>query len=527
MVANSVADLITATPNLVTSITPFTLESLKGFPYQTYYQQQEDYSELEKWYFGTVLEEVVVSADGKTLVEKYPIKINPLRNTSYKHASVLFGTNLDSLKFGGIPINILADLPKEEKSKEDIIEKALRKTFSENGGGSLFISNGIVSQYMGGCIFAANWIPTQNRIQISNPHPREFIGIPYGTDYWHLREYWIIREIQTDDLPAYGLPIDQVGGIYWYNEHWTPDTYEIRINNTVLEVDGQKAQGTNPFGIAPAVYIPHIRTTGFIGKSIITSAIKGLIREMNLRFADIGDAVSEDSHTYTAVRNVKGVIRPISIGDGRPILDLGSVTGLSGNEANPDMFNVKTTSASSPMLSFTEKLTEMYRNEADHPAVADGMDEGSQRSAATLTARMWPLTSHAELERSFWTVGLVEFSKILLKMMAIKGINGVKKEHLEIPLIVQWSTMLPRDRDAIVQEAAIRALHRLGTKQHLIELFGDTQDPAAEMVEVWAEMKKEAEAMPQQTPFGGQAPAPAKGGGASGSKGNSRGSTKA
>jgi len=46
-------------------------------------------------------------------------------------------------------------------------------------------------------------------------------------------------------------------------------------------------------------------------------------------------------------------------------------------------------------------LLDQYRRDTSTPAVADGEDEGSQRSAATPDHRMWPLVSHINTERVF------------------------------------------------------------------------------------------------------------------------------
>lgn len=505
---------------LTSLLLPFSLSNLDGFPYLQYTNMVDFYTVLEDWYEGKeLLATTIVNKETGQKVEKYPIKINPLKGTCRKHTSVLFGQNLDSIRFGGVPVRFLPDLSsiidddgenkEAEKKNQDQIQRiraALTETWADNGGGSLFISNGILSQYLGGCVFAAKWDPVAGRINITAPEPKEFVGIPDGKDYWRLREAWIVREITEEDLVAYGITVADVkagsGNKYWYVEHWTKTSYKITINDLVLNDDGgNPMEGENPFGLVPMVYIPHIREKGFFGQSIITEAVKGLIREINNRYTDIGDAVSDDSHNIIAIRNVRGSAKTIKL-DGRTVIDLGGTTGLGGNEANPDLISTNLKSTSQSMIDYTVGVYGLYRKEVDLPAVADGEDEGSQRSSLTLSVRMWPLEAHVELERVFWTVGLAAFSKIMLKMMLVKKLKSITAEDLDVPLIIEWQPKLPRDRDALVNEVVARDSAQLGSKESLMEKLGDTANPADEIQKIKDE--QEELAPPVQKTAGGQ-----------------------
>ena len=471
--------------SLFTGITTFSLQDLEGFPYNDYVELQELYGVLQNWYDGVPL--AAVTTDQKTgkVIEKYPIKINPIKGTCHKHAATVVGQNVDSIRFGGLPFQIIPDVEKDEQTKADTIKKALMKVFIENQLGASFLSNSIISQYLGGSIVSAKWLPGENRIEISTPNPKEFYGIPDGTNYWRLREAWIIKEITTSDAIAYGYKPKQGEDKFYYTEHWTKKEYEIMVNGiTVKFPDSDLPQkGINPFGVVPIVYIPHIRVSGFIGDSIITDTVKGVIKELNLRMADIGDAVSDDAHGYVAVRHIRGSIQTVNVGDGRPVLNLGGGTGI-GNEASPDMFSINTKSASEPMTKFASDLYQIYRREVNHPAVADGEDEGSQRSSLTLSVRMAPLVSEADMERTFFSVGMSEFARILLIMMADKGLESITKEMIDTPFIVQWLSMLPRDREALTNEAAVRSKNKLGSQEHLMGLFGDIQNVEEEMEKI-------------------------------------------
>ena len=491
--------------------TPFDLQSLEGFPYDTWSNNEAYYLELEAWYKGLKLTESVKEKSTGKDIEKYPIKINPLKGTCEKHVAALFGNNVDSIQIGGIPVRILADTGKKiEKTDDgkitDVVkeetEKAIQDVFEENGAGGMFLSNGIISQYLSGCVFAASWIPeeksestgNQGRILISNPSPKEFIGIPQGTDYWNLSKAWIVRQITKEVAETYNVGLNQNDQEFWYIEEWTTKKRRITINGRVVNDDNDKPlDGDHPFGCVPIVYIPHVRVDRFLGESVVTEMVKGIIREMNLRWADAGDAVNDDAHTLIAIKNVRGKLEEKYIG-GRPVVDLGSSSGLGAGESNPDMQSVPTKSAADVMIELGKELYILYRRETNHPAVADGEDSGSQRSSLSLGVKMWPLVAHVEMERVFWSLGVVRFCKILLKMMALKKVYKITEEHAKAKLKIVWAPMLPIDRKALIDELAIRCTHNLGSDELLMSLLGDIPNIEEEKKKILAQ-KKEAIAL--------------------------------
>lgn len=488
--------------SIITAITPFTLQSLPDFPYDQWRAQQELYDSLEYIYSGEALDVKLTDPSSGKSTDKYPIKLNPLKGTAKKHASTVFGQNVDSIRHGGLPFQIIPDLDKEQKDIAQKFQDVIMKVLASNNFGTGMYGSTITSQYLGGAVIAAKFLPEENRIEVHFPNPKEFLGIPKGANYWNLMEGWIVKEITEKEARYYGY-IPKMGETkFYYIEKWTETEYKIMVNGEVIafKSNGIKQEGEHGYGRVPIIYVPHIREDGFIGQPIITDAVEGIIKELNLRWADIGDAVSEDSHSFVAVRNIRGSVKVLTI-DGRPVVDLGSNTGISSNELQPDMFAVRTQSASSPMIAFGEELMDAYRREVNHPAVADGEDEGSQRSSLTLTTRMWPLVAEAEAERLFWTSGLIEFTRILTSIMVSKNMEGATKEMLDYPLIVQWQPMLPRDREALVQEAGVRASNDLGSKRHLMGLFGDVQDTETMLEEVIDE-KEQLTKFEQQPQFG-------------------------
>lgn len=480
---------------------PFTLEGLKGFPIDQYRAQQDIYSELTTWYKGTALNDTVqITKNGvKTNVSKYPLKINPLKKTVEKHVAVLMGSTPSNIRDGAMPVRFRPDLPAEEKERSEKIVKAIIKAFMTGGGGAMLMQNGFLSEYLGGSVLTSKF--RNRQIETSNPHPSEFVGIPDGINYWRLREAWIVRKISADVLPSYGFTTDSFPreSEFWYVEHWTPKEYSVSINDIVIVDDeGIPMAGNNPFGVVPIEYIPHLRDEDFLGFGDISEAVRGLIREMNLRAADVGDAVSDDSHQIIYFDNVKEGIKSVTI-DGRPMLNLGSSMGITANESKPEMATVKVSSASDVSLSFLDRLESYYRQEVSYPAVADGVDQGSQRSSKTLDARMWPLQSHVDLERVNLSIGLIFFVKIMLKMMAVKGLDGITMEDVDVPIILEWQPQLARDRDSLVNEVVQRTPGDNPTlsQRSAIAMMGNP-NPDEELEQIQAEQKIRADLAAEQ-----------------------------
>lgn len=485
-------------------VTPFTLQSIDGFPYREWSAQNERYDEYRSWYHGEPLKEFVEDKESGKRVEKYPIKINPLKNTCQKHASVLFGLTTDSIRLSTVPLKIQPN-SKDKKVREsasELLEK-IYEILEDSKAGTKFLENAIKAQYLGGCVFSVRWRLDElgKRIEVMNPSADEFICIPDGGDWFVMREAWVIREIQFSEARSYVPELNDDQNMYYYIEHWTPKEYSVMINDIVVkDVDGNEMRGKNPISMVPFVYIPHIRDDGFYGSSLINDTVMGLIKEMNLRWADVGDAVSNDSHDFLIGRNITASVKPVRLGEGRHYYDLGSASGLGEKADPPEIKSVSSKSASETMLKFGGELMDMYRREVQHPAVADGEDEGSQRSSLTLNTRMWPLVAHIELERLMWTVGLLVLVKIIIRFMVAKGL--AEQSANDFRFRIEWPPMLSRDREALINELSTRKASNLGSLRHLLGMIDDIQYPDEMLEEIFAEQERLAKMNQTETPDG-------------------------
>jgi hypothetical protein len=501
----------------------FNLSQIHDFPESEWHSKRMEYDVLEAWFNGDKLNEKQVQ--GGRVVEKYPIKINPIRGAVYKHAYALFGETKDDSRPLAPAILHPDDmnLKKEAKAGQDW----LNRVWYNNSGRSLMLTNGINSQIYGGCVFKTSFVPEAKFVpspfRIEAVHPGNFVGIPMSGDQFRLEQAWIVRAISPHEaLRLYGMefPPDE---LVYYVEYWQPDYYEVTINGQVVPtgtsdpITGANLyyQGDNKFGAVPIWYIPHVRTSNFYGDSLITQNVQGIVEEMNKRVADYGDAVSDDSHRYYVIKNTSGRPDVYELAPGVRVVQLPPNPSITGKEGDPDMSELGAAQASSSMKELNEQLYNQFRREAFIPAVADGEDEGSQRSALTLAMRMWPLWSHTGMERITWGDALSLMDNLLLRMtLSVPekvrsqwNLPSLPKEVLDMRIERKWAPVLPRDREIFVNEMVNRASGNLGSLEHLLAQFDDIEDPEGEYEAIKAQIKELAEiradAMPPPAPIGG------------------------
>lgn len=471
----------------------FALSDVKDFPLQIYQDQLSVYNDAESWYTGTALEDVA-GLKKSSSVDLVPLRINPIRRACQKHAYMLFGET------DGMPLQVLTKpTPRDdaEKAACELSEKVLLDVWGENDGRALLMENAILSQIYGGCIFKASYVPWEAyeyggaleypvRIEVVNP--KDAVLIPSAGNLYSIAEAWIVKQIRAIEAREYGYPANDDDIYYWWIEHWQKGQYTIQINEktAVKVVNGGSnipLGGTNPFGVVPVVYIPHVRDGRFYGGNAIDD-LRGLTIEQNLRIADYGDAVNDDAHPLIVMHDVNGTPRFVTINEWLEVLNLNTTSMLTGNEQPPKMFEVRKAHSSPAMKDLTEILLKEFRRASYIPAVADGEDEGSQRSAMTLAVRFWPLLSHAGIERDFFGPGFLAFQRIILRVLASKKLAGITEKHTRLRMKIQWAPQLPQDRPADVQEWNLRKTSEIASIRHLIGLAGDVEDIEAEREEI-------------------------------------------
>ena len=483
-------------------IAPVALQDIPGFPMEDWETRQAIYNDADNWFSGAELENLATQTGSQ--IDLYPMRINPLPGAAAKHVATLFGEYEDDgrpLVYPKLTISKETDLSRAEE-----IEEILYILWSESHGRALMVKNGFLSQIYGGCVWKATYIPWEKwpsssrtyPVRIEALHPKFFLGYPKAEDDYYLGEAWIVREYSRVQAREYGYTRDnsKVLGV----EHWLPDFYEVFMDGKVAVKNGEELQGKNPFQFIPIVYIPHHRDNGFYGTNIIDN-VKNILKELNRAWGDLGDAINDDSHPIIATRNTQGSIQVRKVNEYLTVVDIGSVSGIATGEQQPDIFEVNKPRASTTMTTVIEDTYKQFRRDAYIPPVADGEDEGSQRSGVTLDIRFWPLTSHTKLERVHWSSGLNVFESMLLRMLAIKKLAAITEEESKWRIKQKWAPQLPRDRAAQVDEWTKRAVADIGSIETLLEATGDIEDVGRERQRIldWKKDKLEVETEAEMT----------------------------
>ena len=93
-------------------------------------------------------------------------------------------------------------------------------------------------------------------------------------------------------------------------------------------------------------------------------------------------------------------------------------------------------------------------------------------------------------------------NRMIIKMMAIKGIFGVTENDANMRFNCKWAPIMPRDREQLVNEISTRAAANAGSPEHLLELAGDVENipEEVERMKKWIEFLAEVaqKAKPEQ-----------------------------
>lgn len=480
-----------------------------SFPMALWAMQTARYFEYWSWFNGQTLnEKQEIGTDGKTRM-KYPLGINPVRNFARKHAAILLGeeafdTPYPLVKTVVTPKPSVTDVEvddqdqakttvnSDDKKWAQISQNIVNNVWAQSNGRALQMENAVLSQFLGGCIFQLSWEPWRKDeyeipIFIKNIPPDFFLPVWRTDDYFDLLEAFVVYRIPSHVArELYGYE-GQAHTYVTYCEHWTRTKYSIYLDGQPISSGRTGAEFLykdvpNPFGIVPFVYIPHAREGNFYGSSIVED-IRGLVRELNARAADLGDSIKDTVHRKRYTRDLSVDPKPKQLDRGVFAINLGN-TNIT-TKAQPDVWTEDPPVLSDGLASFPGYLWSQLLREGQMGDIAFGEDEGSQRSALTLAFRMWPSTAHARTERTFWTDGLNAIAKMILKMCVVKS----RELKLALPpdllrrvqLSQDWLPQIPRDREQQVNEVVLRFQAGLLSPQKALEMLGDVRDIEAEI----------------------------------------------
>lgn len=501
-------------------LSPDVVDSLPAyFPQDLWTQQATRYAEYWDWFTGEVLEEQVATTPEGHPVHKFPLGINPVRNFARKHAALLWGEAQDGPDpYVKAKITAKKLFSTNNPKPEDVelgktLSELVNAVWSQSNGRSIMQEAGVLAQFLGGYVLQLVYEPWNPELviplRVKGIIPDFFLPIWKDDDYYNLLEAFLIYRIPMAAARLeYGDLIDATDTAPYaiYVEHWRRDKLTITINGKPLETSYTMPDGTvikisydnaeNVFGFVPFVYIPHVREGNFFGSSIVDD-MKGLVKELNKAMADEGDMIAGAVRRRRYLTNQIGPVKEVQLAPGVRATHLGQTPPTSKHEPNVIFEDPPTLTAG--LVDYPDRLWEALIREGQLSDVFFGKDEGSQRSALTLAFRMLPSTTHARAERTFWNDGLNTMAKMILlismKHIAIRAVLkqygvAVPKDFLRrFDFAQDWLPMVPRDREAIVNEIILRKQTDLISPELALELFGDVLNIPEEIkrIKEWLE----------------------------------------
>jgi hypothetical protein len=478
---------------------PFAFGKLPDtFPIELWNAQDERYKDYWAWFRGDILNETVGKTADNEPVYRYPLQINPVRNFSRKHAALLFGEIPDTpsplVKTIIHPKKALSTGKMIESRKDDATFYAniVNEIWNASSGRGIQLENGFLSQFLGGCVFQIMYQPWRTDLEIpivvKNWPVDFFLPIWSGDNPWELLEAYIVcRKPASQVALEYGIVTENSPYVTYY-EHWTAKTHTILIDNKPLTATFKNGRtvtydnAPHDLGFVPFTYIPRIREGNYYGSSMVED-MRGLVRELNARMSDAGSAILESAHRTWIAKNLSGTPKIKKLANGQEYVDLGQSNPAFGTD--PEFAPADPPQWSETMNSFNDEIYEQLRRVSSISSIAEGQDEGSQRSALTLAFRMWPSTALAKAQRTFWEDGLNHMAKQMLRICATQK---VKIEAKMVPLDFErkvefsqdWLPMVPRDREQQVNEVVLLSQSGLISPQRAMEVLGDIRDEEEE-----------------------------------------------
>lgn len=465
-----------------------------SFPITRWTSQWEKYQDYWRYFTGEVWEETIPGQKSENggPVFRYPLKINYIKTICLKHNQALWGET-DGVKGPLVRMQVSprsnpdgTPPPDDAKKRALELEDFFNLVLEENNTRVLFREAGLVSQFLGGSVINIRWEPDdidlETGIRLECTLPDFFLPV------WDTSNNKLIEIFKVWRMPAREaeLTLGVAGGSNYviYVEHWTENQVTITVDGKPLEYTFNNGEQViynglqNVFGFVPAVYIPRMRCGSGYGMSLVEDLAE-LSKELNARMADMGDIINGAARQDIYMKNITSVKRRDIPGGNRQAIELVGNSTITGME--PKVETISPPSLPGGLIDFPKLLREQLMLDAAVPPVAEGVDEGSQRSGLTLAFRMWAMTSTVEAQRDHWTTGLIRLSKMMARIAILKGIGGITEEHLKgVEISCQWPSIMPRDREAFVNEVMLSLNSGILSPLSALEKLGSVADAAEE-----------------------------------------------
>jgi hypothetical protein len=467
-------------------------------------------SDEQEWFdlfTGEMLEEAESESKSNESTGKktklYPLEINPIRGMAEAHRDTVIGILPNH---NAVPVRI--SHPQEQ------ITQVLSQIQKDSNFSSMFMEAILLMQSRGGHAFKVSWEPQradlQYRARILGINSCDIWPVYEESDPWRLLECYIGHEIDSETaLALYGIQTKMDTGLYmeWWNEEeyhiWVDgQTVTVKVNGTPVPLAGK-----HNIGRVPVVYVPHIRAGQGIWGTSHAKDIAGIVKEINLATADVGDAVFEVTHTNMVGGNLSEgkVIRKALVDQDKNIVghywDVGKAPNIAGSH---DPFLDYPTHPDVPPISrdYQDQLWALARFQTRTANAALGeIAFSSGRVVGTVMSQlMLPTLSHTQTERTDLATGLQHISDIILRTLnAHRGDLGnmgisvaeFSEEALKEEIKVTWYPAIPVE--VVQKNEMLNQSFSMGTisLEALLEDRG-VDDIQAEMKKIWDDIEKAA-----------------------------------
>jgi hypothetical protein len=475
-------------------------------------QADRDYASAWYYYSGAALEQRALSDTGEPGPLLYPLQINLVKQACNMHALYMWG----QYQRGKIVTwNVIPERKSAKSSGRELeapvkraeeIQELLEDVFAQEGMVSMLREQGRMFQWQGGVWFKIRSAPEEKMGIAVEPVNAKYVKPVWNPGKYHdLLRVWVEYDIDVNVAKElYGYKGGAEGTVL-YREYWSKKEYRITVGDQVArDADGNAMEGANTYihpktkqTYLPFVYIPRERTGRFYGDSLALG-LQGLQDEINARVADMGDAVTQATHPQVVGWNLtrRKTRGPMQL-TMNEIFDAGD-TPPGGSD--PHIEVLKPPDVSTGVMGFTEFLIAQEHQIAGLSPVMFGEDEGSQRSALTLSMRALPTTSLIDGYRASWADGLRIIANLIMIISAANGINDVEESWLDHTIEVQFASVLPKDREALVNEVVTLYGAGLISLKRAVSLLPDVPDIEAELLAIEEEQKaKLKQEIDQQT----------------------------
>lgn len=401
-----------------------------------------------RYFDGEVFRDTQPNEDEPYEGEKllFPVGINLVKAMCLAQTDAAFG-EWDDLP---IKFEVRQDLEITEADKKAV--ELINQIMIDSNAWSMFWMHELERNVYGGAVMKIRPnLPAASHIRWDHIPRQCFFPIWDPDDPNRMLEVYLIDEITKEQAKAkYSVELESDTGKRI--EHWTLTDYTTKLDDRRID----QYSGKNPWGIIPIVFTPRMRLSNWYGEAL-TAGLMDTQDELNARVADIGEAMSYNSHPIKWGRNLRNPFNRDNFPIGPDVLwDLGTTVGTTTPEPEVGMLEAKE-AINEGAFKYIDFLYDWTRVISGAPPIAFGEDDGGgQRSGVTLEIRMWPLVKSVRRSRAFLTTTLMQMLRITAAVYKQKNFSDIPiraiKSLEEGRIVPNYYTIMPRDHAALVNE---------------------------------------------------------------------------